>query len=293
MFQTKSKALSSLFGQNLDENGKGVVNSESLYLWSHLTRLTKFMNCTVVDCYHRLGMDVAGLGILGVELETLTSTDPKNTFLACYYHVINSPLPTAIISAINTQVPVRKFLPIEANLGYLRACRRIRDMIRGVVQQRVIDVENPDKDNSEHSSATVQGRDLLTMMVKQRADTKGSEDELSEEDMVDQVYIFFEHPALTSANPYIKAPHILRSRLRNSLGNVIMGKLHHGHETRCPGKAPHRDHGPPGQNTRRSPNLGRNRQTPLPQQLLQGSSQTTLSRYTLSSPHSPPTHPHP
>jgi len=32
VFQTKSKALSSLFGQNLDENGKGVVNSESLYL---------------------------------------------------------------------------------------------------------------------------------------------------------------------------------------------------------------------------------------------------------------------
>lgn len=57
VFQAKSRNLANLFGENLDQNGKGVVD--------------------VVDCYNRLGMDVAGFAIMGVELNNLTSSDPN------------------------------------------------------------------------------------------------------------------------------------------------------------------------------------------------------------------------
>lgn len=137
----------------------------------------------------------------------------NNSFLACYSHLINSPPSTAIITAINTQVPVRRFLPIEANLGYIRECRRLRSMIRQVVSQRVEDIEkNPRKDDSEYSAATFQGRDLLSMMVQQRVDTKGSGDELSEEDMVDQILTFFGAGFETVATMSTWATYVMATR---------------------------------------------------------------------------------
>ena len=64
--------------------------------------------------------------------------------------------------AINSFIPIRRFLPIEANLKFVRANADIRSLIRGLIQQRMKEVEE------RKESASVGGRkDLLTYMIEQ------------------------------------------------------------------------------------------------------------------------------
>ncbi|KAM7197450.1 cytochrome P450 [Naviculisporaceae sp. PSN 640] len=170
VFQYKSRALADLFGEYLDKSGKGVVD--------------------VVDAYNRLGLDVAGFGILGVELDNLKSSDPKYNFISSYRTVLMpSPL-GALITAIDTLVPIRKLLPIEANLSYIRAPRTIREMITQVVHDRITEVERGEFTNNKDA---LKGRDVLTMVAQHRQNTKDlrNDEFISEGGIVDHILNFF------------------------------------------------------------------------------------------------------
>lgn len=120
-------------------------------------------------------------------------TDNGNfSFLKCYHRTFQPPRLSAIISFVNTFVPIRKWLPIEANLGFLRAVDEMRRMTRKCVRQRIEDVEEAARKGEKFRSVDLGevDRDLLTMIVEERRMFKGSEDELTEEEIVNQVRFY-------------------------------------------------------------------------------------------------------
>jgi hypothetical protein len=98
---------------------------------------------------------------------------------------------SAIISFINTAVPVRKFIPLEANLGFIRATKNLWRIAREVVDQRIVDCDNALERGKPFQSPGLEGigMDLLTMMVEERNKDK-LQDLLTEHELVEQVLTF-------------------------------------------------------------------------------------------------------
>jgi hypothetical protein len=94
-----------------------------------------------------------------------------------------------IITLINTVIPIRRFLPIEANLSHIQAVDQARAMVTECARQRILDVDMAMEKGEKFDSIGLGrgGRDLLTLVVEERRRLKGSEDELAVEEVVDQV----------------------------------------------------------------------------------------------------------
>ena len=90
---------------------------------------------------------------------------------------------------LNCVLPIREILPIEANLAHVRAVARAREMVTECVRQRIRDVDAAAEKNEKFNLAALGtgNRDLLTLIVEERRRFKDSEDELTEQEVVDQV----------------------------------------------------------------------------------------------------------
>lgn len=68
-----------------------------------------------------------------------------------------------IITAVNSFIPIRRWLPIEANLGFIRANEEIRRLIRDLIRQRK-------KEVADIGAGIIRrgNRDLLTYMIEER-----------------------------------------------------------------------------------------------------------------------------
>ncbi|KAK3312357.1 cytochrome P450 3A5 [Apodospora peruviana] len=187
VFQNKAEQLTEFFDEKIGGDKESVVD--------------------FVDCCWRWGLDTAGVTILGVELgHLLVTDDPKWNFLACYRRVLSPPKLSAVISFVNTAVPVRMFLPIEANLGYLRAARQLKEMMRQVVRQRIKDIGNDGQDEGN-------SRDLLSMMIEVgRTGYNGTKEEFSEENLVDQSLTFLGAGHETVAGMMVWSAYVLGTR---------------------------------------------------------------------------------
>ncbi|KAK3324028.1 cytochrome P450 3A5 [Cercophora scortea] len=174
VFQEKAGDLSAMFDREIGGNSKATVE--------------------VQDAFSKLTMDVVGVTILGVHLGNLNHTDPQMDFLKCFDRALNQPPLGALISFINTVVPIRRWLPIEANRGFERATREVRRMLLECVRQRSHDLDEAARKKEAFVSANLAsgGRDLLTMMIEDRNKFRATTDEapLTDEETVEHILNF-------------------------------------------------------------------------------------------------------
>ena len=121
---------------------------------------------------------------MGVELDSLVNPRSYLNFRASYQRTLQPSALSALISFINTAVPVRKWIPLETNAGYVRATEDLRI----VIDERLQQYRECKRRGQVFESPAVKGigRDILTLMVEESAATKG-DDSLSADEMVDQV----------------------------------------------------------------------------------------------------------
>ncbi|KAH8899756.1 cytochrome P450 3A5 [Thozetella sp. PMI_491] len=143
LFQEKAQILTDLFSEKVDENGVGCVN--------------------VSDFYTKATMDITGVTILGVELDNLRLPNQDMNFIQCYTRVLEQGPLSTLISFINVYLPIRRWVPLEANRGYVRANNEIRRMLRTCIRKRIEDIGRGDK-----GVERTFGRDLLTLMIEER-----------------------------------------------------------------------------------------------------------------------------
>jgi hypothetical protein len=99
---------------------------------------------------------------LGAELE---NPELAESFHKCYHQISEQSLLGNLITAINAYIPIRRWLPIEANLRFIRATEEIRTMIRKQIRDRIKQVGS----NKNGARTTgKQSRDLLTYMLEER-----------------------------------------------------------------------------------------------------------------------------
>lgn len=82
-------------------------------------------------------------------------------------------------------MPIRGVLPVEANLGYMRDVSQARAMVTECVRQRMQEVDQTGV--LREPQAPGRPSDLLTLILEERQAFKDSEDELTEQEIVNQV----------------------------------------------------------------------------------------------------------
>jgi len=165
----------------------------------------------VVEAYLKVGLDVAGPTVLGLELDHLTGSDPKWNFEKCYHHIFKPTKLAGVVTLINTVIPIRRFLPIEANLTHIRAVDQVRAMVTECVRQRIQDVDRAIDRGEKFESIGLGsgGRDLLTLIIEERRRLKGSEDELAVEEVADQILTFVAAGHETSVGILVWSSYVL------------------------------------------------------------------------------------
>ncbi|KAK0636694.1 cytochrome P450 [Bombardia bombarda] len=196
LFQDKAGALTGLLQTCLDAEGRGFIEA--------------------VETFSKATIDVVGVTLLGVELNHLTSVDKKmENFLKSYHRALEQPPLGALISFINGYVSIRRFLPIEANLGFIQANREIRKMMRACIHQRMQELEEATRNKAVYASAysTVSGgRDILTMMLEDRKTFKGTDDELTIDEITEQLLTFMAAGHETTAGMLTWASFVMATR---------------------------------------------------------------------------------
>ncbi|CZS91639.1 hypothetical protein WAI453_011830 [Rhynchosporium graminicola] len=115
----------------------------------------------VVSLFSKATLDIIGLLTLGKELDTFTA---KPSFHECYDLIFNpSPLSGAL-TAINTYIPLRSWLPLEANRSFVAANDGVKRILREQIrlrQKEMATLQTAEKDSSLPIS-----RDVLTYLLE-------------------------------------------------------------------------------------------------------------------------------
>ncbi|KAI0122933.1 cytochrome P450 [Xylariales sp. AK1849] len=142
LFQRKAKTLSDVF-----EHVIGDKPHESL-------------EAQVMSVLSKTTMDIIGVASLGVELGELS--DSATGFAEHYDRLLHQAPLGQLISVINSFVPIRRFVPLEASRRFVRSQNELRGMLRKLIQKRVSDM------NGGNSKEVVEERsDLLSYMLEE------------------------------------------------------------------------------------------------------------------------------
>ncbi|TRX95459.1 hypothetical protein FHL15_003790 [Xylaria flabelliformis] len=115
----------------------------------------------VIDALSKSTMDTIGVTVLGIELDTLSSIYPVS-FQELYSRVLHQGLLGQLIWVINAFIPIRRFVPLEANRRFQQANRDLRKMLRTIIEQR-----NADLRDGTFKKEMGASRDLLTYMLEE------------------------------------------------------------------------------------------------------------------------------
>ncbi|OCL03967.1 cytochrome P450 [Glonium stellatum] len=137
----------------------------------------------VSKIFSKATLDIIGLVVLGVELNSLSSS---SSFAECYGRILNQSPVGQAISALNMFLPVRKWLPLKANRDFVKANQEVRRLLREAIRERKREILEEEKTKSQF---TVEGgRDLLTFMIYEKSQ---GENPWTDEDILG-------HPAASS-----------------------------------------------------------------------------------------------
>ncbi|KAK0620197.1 cytochrome P450 [Immersiella caudata] len=207
VFREKAELLASQLDNHMDECGEGVFDM------AHLNA--------------KMGLDVAGLTLLGLELQNLDSANPKYEFSKDYKRVFQPSKFSSVVSFINSSIPIRKFLPIDTS--YLDAIARIRGGVTECVHNRMRDIDETEARGEKFSTDTLPngGRDLLTLIIDERRNFKGSSDELTIQEMVDQLVTFLPagHETIAGAMTWASYTLAMDPTVQTSLRSEIVSLL--------------------------------------------------------------------
>ncbi|KAK2765048.1 hypothetical protein FQN54_008747 [Arachnomyces sp. PD_36] len=183
VFQAEAKNLSDDIGKTLAGESSGVVEVSA-----PIAKAT---------------LRIISVTALGAELG-----DPNlsSFFHECYNRIFEQSLLGNIITVVNSFVPIRRFLPIEANTRFVRANEDIRVLIRRLVKQRVGEVEARKGGEGGEKKGGVGGKDLLTYMIEQ----EGSG--WSEYDILDHLLTFVSAGHETTAMATTWSAYVLATR---------------------------------------------------------------------------------
>ncbi|KAK2777728.1 hypothetical protein FQN52_003005 [Onygenales sp. PD_12] len=147
IFQTEAQNLSTDIA-NILSSSDSASNSGPVEVSAPLSKAT---------------LRIIGVTALGAELG-----DPKlsTTFHECYHRIFEQDLLGNAIMAINAFVPIRWLLGrVEANRRFVRANTDIRELIRGVIRERIVEVEG--RKGGGAGEGVRERKDLLTYMIEQ------------------------------------------------------------------------------------------------------------------------------
>ncbi|CAG1972953.1 unnamed protein product [Fusarium graminearum] len=156
-FVTYSQKLNREIGEALERSKSGIVEIEDLII--------------------RVTLDIIGVSLLGRELRDFRSESSPLSFEQCYNAILAQPLAGQIISFINPFIPLR-WLPVSANLNFIRAKSALKTMMEGLIEQRTAEVGAAKlmKEDDKLSD------DLLTRMIEASAEES---QKLSKEELID------------------------------------------------------------------------------------------------------------
>ncbi|KAF2247316.1 cytochrome P450 [Trematosphaeria pertusa] len=115
----------------------------------------------VVSLFSKATLDIIGLITLGKELDSLNA---KPSFHECYDLIFNqSPLSSGL-TAVNTYIPLRSWLPLEANRSFVAANNEVKRILRQQIRLRQIETATS-KSATKNPSLPI-SRDILTYLLE-------------------------------------------------------------------------------------------------------------------------------
>jgi hypothetical protein len=111
--------------------------------------------------FSKATLDIIGLITLGKELDGLNT---KPSFHECYDLIFNQSPLSSLITAVNTYIPLRSWLPVRANRSFVRANEEVKRILRQQIRLRQNEIETR-KSGTKNSSLPI-SRDVLTYLLE-------------------------------------------------------------------------------------------------------------------------------
>ncbi|XXH00487.1 hypothetical protein Hte_006833 [Hypoxylon texense] len=203
VFREKARALSGVFEQVLGDKPHATLEA--------------------METLSKSTMDTIGVTVLGIELETLSSTHPIG-FQELYSRMLHQEPLGYVVALVNALVPIRNITPLKANYRFLQAKSDLRKMLRGIVQKRAKDLAD-----GTFKKEVGESRDILTYMLEEaelRRQETGKED-WSVDDIIGHLLNFtsagHESTATTLTwSLYVLATHHpIQDRLRSEIKSLL------------------------------------------------------------------------
>src|ERR1700712_2824739 len=106
-------------------------------------------------------MDIIGIVSLGVELEELASNSGTG-FAELFHRLLHQSPLGQLIWVVNSFIPIRSFVPLEANRSFVRNQAELRAMLRSTIQKRIAEMNE-----GKRKGVMTESRDLLTYMLEE------------------------------------------------------------------------------------------------------------------------------
>ncbi|RFU35026.1 hypothetical protein B7463_g1272, partial [Scytalidium lignicola] len=168
-------------------------------------KMSSLLSCTTLD--------IVGLAVLGFKLKSLSSSSALADSYQKIFEIV-TPL-QILITVVNQYLPVRSWLPLEANKAYVRANGEVRRILREHIRRRRKEFREGQFKNEKGS------RDLLGLMIEE------SKDSYTEEEMLGYLLNFMSAGHETTAGALTWAlyaltlhPHI-QTRLRQEINAEV------------------------------------------------------------------------
>jgi hypothetical protein len=111
--------------------------------------------------FSKATLDIIGLITLGKELDSFTA---KPSFHECYDIIFNQSSLSALITAVNTYIPLRNWLPLEANRSFVAANEEVKRILRQQIRLR--QKEMATTITAAKKSSLPISRDVLTYLLE-------------------------------------------------------------------------------------------------------------------------------
>ncbi|KAL7949537.1 cytochrome P450 [Trichoderma barbatum] len=197
IFMDKARELSVEFDVAIRGEENGVVEIESLF--------------------SRTAFKVISTALLSRDITEFRSKASPLSFEECYKGILNPPLLGKLITFINPFIPLR-WLPIEANLAFIRANTALKAMLSELIHERVMQVQQDKR--SGPSDEKTGNKDFLTNMIEANlAEGKGVSDQMLIDVIIQSVSAGHETTAGTlvwTVYALIRYPH-MQQRLREEI----------------------------------------------------------------------------
>ncbi|SCV44832.1 related to pisatin demethylase [Fusarium fujikuroi] len=117
------------------------------------------------------------VSLVGQELRDFRSRTSPLSFEQCYNGILAQPLAGQIISFINPFIPLR-WLPVSANLNFVKAKSALKGMMTELIEQRTTEVEKAKELGTDSGLSD----DLLTRMIEA---SSAENQKLSKDELID------------------------------------------------------------------------------------------------------------